>query len=185
MRAVSSARSIWSNKFSEWATTSSSRACREYGRERDILSLLFRTFRPGVRTHKGGFLGQQGVLLSLPWREEALSNQFWLFAAQGARLQPLLPTATRGVPRGAARRVISGMVQVLQSGWRWRATPPVYGPSKPRYNRFVRWARKGVWAGVFTRRAGAGGPPPALLLDATPVKASRAAAGGKGGRPSR
>ena len=53
-----------------------------------------------------------------------MSNQFWLSAAQFARLQPLLPTDTRGVP------------------------------------------------------------PPALLLDATHVKAHRSAAGGKGGRRS-
>ena len=140
---------------------------------------------PRVRTHKGGFLGQQGVLLSLPWREEAMSNQFWLSAAQFARLQPLLPTATRGVPRVDDRRVISGIVHVLQSGCRWRATPPVYGPSKTLYNRFVRWARKGVWERVFTALAPAGGPPETLMLDATYVKAHRSAGGGKGGRSSR
>ena len=124
-------------------------------------------------------------MLSLPWREEALSNQFWLSAAQFTRLQPLLPTDTRGVPRVDDRRVLSGIVHVLQSGCRWRAAPPVYGPSKTLYNRFVRWARKGVWEPVFTELAAAGGPPGTLMLDATHVKAHRSAAGGKGGRRSR
>ena len=57
-----------------------------------------------------------------------MSNQFWLSAAQFARLQPLLPTDTRGVPRVDDRRVISGIVHVLQSGCRWRDAPRVHGP---------------------------------------------------------
>ena len=138
-----------------------------------------------VRTYKRGFLGQGVRMLSPPWREEALSNHFWLSEAQFTRLQPLLPPDTRGVPRVDDRRVIAGIVQVWQSGWRWRAAPPVYGPSKTLYNRFVRWARKGGWAPVCTELAAAGGPPGTLMLDATHVKAHRAAAGGKGGRPSR
>ncbi len=108
-----------------------------------------------VRTYKRGFLGQGVRMLSPPGREEARSNHFWLSVAQFARLQPLLPTDTRGVPRVADRRVLSGIVQVWQSGWRWRAAPRVYGPAKTLYNRFVRWARKGVWAPVCTELAAA------------------------------
>ena len=59
-----------------------------------------------------------------------MSNQFWLSEAQFARLQPLLPTDTRGVPRVDDRRVISGIIHVLQGGWRWRDAPRVYGPPK-------------------------------------------------------
>ena len=114
-----------------------------------------------------------------------MADQFWLSEAQFARLWPLLPTDTRGMPRVDDRRVISGIVQVLQSGCRWRDAPPGYGPSKTLYNRFVRWARKGVWERVFTELAEAGGPPGTLMLDATHVKAHRSAAGGKGGRSSR
>jgi transposase len=85
------------------------------------------------------------------------------------------------------RRVISGIVHVLRSGCRWRDAPAAYGPHKTLYNRFVRWAAKGVWEDVFRQLAEAGGPPAALMLDATHVKVQRAAAGGKGGprrRPS-
>ena len=114
-----------------------------------------------------------------------MATHFWLSAAQFTRLQPLLPTDTRGVPRVDDRRVISGIVHVLQSGCRWRDAPAVYGPPKTLYNRFVRWARKGVWDHVFAELAAAGGPPIALLLDSTPVKAHRSAAGGKGGRSGR
>lgn len=114
-------------------------------------------------------------------------QEFWLTEAQFERLAPLLPKDTRGVARVDDRRVISGIVHVLQSGCRWRDAPALYGPRKTLYNRFVRWARKGVWLDVFTALAQAGGPPEALLLDSTHVKAHRCAAGGKGGptlRPS-
>ena len=114
-----------------------------------------------------------------------MADQFWLSEAQFARLRPLLPTDTRGVPRVDDRRVISGIVHVLQSGCRWRDVPAGYGPSKTLYNRFGRWARKGVWARVFAELAEAGGPPGTLMLDTTHVKAHRSAAGGKGGRSSR
>ncbi len=114
-----------------------------------------------------------------------MHNYFWLSDRQFARLQPLLPHKVRGVPRVDDRRVISGIIHVLQSGCRWRDAPPAYGPFKTLYNRFVRWARQGVWDRVFAELAAAGGPPLALLLDSTPVKVHRSAAGGKGGRTSR
>ena len=60
-----------------------------------------------------------------------------------------MPSDTRGVPRVDDRRVISGIVHVLRSGCRWADVPPVYGPRKTLYNRFVRWAAKGVWMDVF------------------------------------
>lgn len=106
---------------------------------------------------------------------------FWLSEAQFARLAPFLPTDTRGVPRVDDRRVISGIIHVLRSGCRWKDAPACYGPRKTLYNRFVRWAAKGVWEDLFLALAEAGGPPSALMIDATHVKAHRSAAGGKGG----
>ncbi len=114
-----------------------------------------------------------------------MSESFWLSDEQFGRLAPLLPTDTRGVPRVDDRRVISGIIHVLQSGCRWKDAPAEYGPHKMLYNRFVRWARKGVWQGVFVRLADSGGPPSAVMLDSTHVKAHRSAAGGKGGPRSR
>ena len=51
---------------------------------------------------------------------------FWLTAEQFSRLEPLLPTDTRGMPRVDDRRVISGIIQVLKSGGRWADAPDVY-----------------------------------------------------------
>ena len=75
--------------------------------------------------------------------------EFWLSEEQFARLAPLLPTDTRGVARVDDRRVISGIVHVLMSGGRWSDAPACYGPRKTLYNRWVRWARKGVWQRAF------------------------------------
>ena len=110
-----------------------------------------------------------------------MASEFWLSDEQWSRLKPLLPNKPRGVPRVDDRRVISGIVHVLQSGCRWKDAPAVYGPPKTLYNRNVRWAAKGVWRSVFEALAAAGGPPTEVLIDSTPVKAHRSAAGGKGG----
>ena len=110
-----------------------------------------------------------------------MADGFWLSDEQWLRLKPLLPNKPRGVPRVDDRRVISGIVHVLQSGCRWKDAPAFYGPSKTLYNRCVRWAAKGVWRDVFEALAAAGGPPSEVLIDSTHVKAHRSAAGGKGG----
>ena len=100
-------------------------------------------------------------------------------------LAPHLPTDTRGKPRTDDRRVISGIVHVLKSGSRWVDAPPVYGPRKTLYNRFVRWAAKGIWMDIFHALASAGGPPAEVLIDSSAVKAHRCASGGKGGSTRR
>jgi transposase len=111
---------------------------------------------------------------------------FWLTDDQFARLEPLLPTDTRGKPRVDDRRVISGIVHVLKSGGRWIDAPAVYGPRKTLYNRFVRRAAKGpVWTDIFHALAAADGPPAQVLIDSSAVKAHRCASGGKGGSVTR
>ena len=106
-------------------------------------------------------------------------DYFWLTDAQFARIRPHLPTDTRGKPRVDDRRVISGIVHVLKSGGGWVDAPDVYGPRKTLYNRYVRWAAKGVWSNLFRALASTGGAPE--LIDSSAVKAHRSAAGGKGG----
>ena len=102
-----------------------------------------------VWTHKGVGTGEVGVIHG--FREEASINRdrFWLTEEQFSKIEPHLPTDTRGKPRVDDRRVISGIVHVLKSGGRWIDAPDVYGPHKTLYNRFVRWAAKGVWVDIF------------------------------------
>ncbi len=112
-------------------------------------------------------------------------DQFWLTDAQFSKIAPYLPTNTRGKERVDDRRVISGIVHVLKSGGRWVDAPPDYGPKKTLYNRYGRWAAKGVWVKLFQALAQADGPPAQGLIDSSAVKAHRSAAGGKGGRKIR
>jgi hypothetical protein len=50
------------------------------------------------------------------------------------------------------------------SEWgRWSDSPPVYGPKKTIYNRFVRWAKRGIQEGNFSALAGVDGFPDRVL----------------------
>jgi transposase len=118
-------------------------------------------------------------------KEEPMNrDQFWPTGAQFSKIEPHLPTDTRGKARVDDRRVISGIVHVLKSG----------GPSMRRPNTdqgrrstivLSDWAGKGVWIDLFHALAQAGGPPTQVLIDSSAVIAHRSAAGGKGGRQIR
>lgn len=109
------------------------------------------------------------------------SNLFWLSDAQWQTIHPLLPTDVRGKDRADDRRVISGILHVLKSGCRWCDCPPEYGPPTTIYNRFVRWARRGVWEKLFREVANRGRSDQTQMIDSTHIKAHRSASGGKGG----
>ena len=107
---------------------------------------------------------------------------FWLSDAQWARIEPHLPTGLTGPERADDRRVISGIVHMLQCGARWRDCPPEYGPYTTIYNRFNRWSKRDRWQAIFSVLASDTTEPVKLALDSTSIKAHRSAAGGKGGR---
>ena len=113
------------------------------------------------------------------------ADQFWLSDEQFAKIEQHLPGDTRGRERVDDRRVISGIIHVLKSGGRWIDAPPDHGPRKTLYNRFVRWADKGIRVRLFETLAQSGGPALQLMIDSSAVKAHRSAAGGKGGRKIR
>lgn len=52
------------------------------------------------------------------WDKGTIYLSFPPSLEQRARLKPLLPSKMRGVPRADDRRVVSGIVDVLQSGCR-------------------------------------------------------------------
>lgn len=109
------------------------------------------------------------------------SNLFWLNDRQWARIEPHLPTNLTGPAREDDRRIISGVVHMLQSGGRWRDCPREYGPYTTIYNRFNRWAKRERWFVIFDALAKAGKDCVTLALDSTTIKAHRSASGGKGG----
>ena len=108
-------------------------------------------------------------------------NLFWLSDEQWTKIEPFLPTDIRGKDRVDDRRVISGILHVLKSGCRWCDCPPEYGPPTTIYNRFVRWAKRGVWERLFQELASSGRSTQTQMIDSTHVKAHRSASGGKGG----
>ena len=110
-----------------------------------------------------------------------MSDFFWFSDAQWERIAPLLPTDVRGKARVDDRRVLSGIVHALRCGGRWADCADVYGPKKTLYNRFVRWAGRGVWDGIFSALAGADGVPDRPFIDSSCIKVHRCAGGGKGG----
>ena len=55
----------------------------------------------------------------------------------------------RGPRRVDDRRVISGIIHVLQSGMRRRDCPEESGPPTTIYNRWHRWSQQGLWQRMF------------------------------------
>jgi transposase len=108
-------------------------------------------------------------------------NLFWLSDEQWRQIAPHLPTDVRGKDRVDDRRVISGILHVLKSGCRWCDCPPEYGPPTTIYNRFVRWAERGVWERLFRELAERGRSTDVQMIDSTHIKAHRSASGAKRG----
>ena len=114
-----------------------------------------------------------------------MAHEYWLSDRAWAAIEPLMPTNQPGARRVDDRRVISGIIHVLQSGCRWKDCPSVYGPSTTIYNRFNRWSRKKLWQKIFATLVATAELPDELSIDTTSIKAHRSAAGGKGGRTFR
>ncbi|MGH6806706.1 MAG: IS5 family transposase, partial [Ensifer adhaerens] len=107
--------------------------------------------------------------------------EFWLSDQQWSVIEPLLPKNRPGARRVDDRRVISGIVHVLRVGCRWQDCPAIYGPPTTIYNRFHRWAGRGLWQKLFSALVAAD-PCDMQMIDSTTAKVHRSAAGGKGGR---
>ena len=95
-------------------------------------------------------------------------------------IEPLLPNKSRGVARVDDRRVINGIFYVLRTGSPWRDLPERYGPYTTIYNRYNRWAKAGVWLGIFETLA-AQSPQSMQMIDSSIIRAHQHAAGGKKG----
>lgn len=106
--------------------------------------------------------------------------QFDLTDEEWAELEPLMP-AKRKSARVDDRRVVNAIHHVLRTGIPWRDPPEVYGPYTTVYNRFNRWAGRGVWKRVFERLARKSRDD-LHMIDSTVVKAQTSAFGAKGGR---
>jgi len=103
-----------------------------------------------------------------------LSDEEWRL------VEPLLPKPGKGKHRVDDRRVANGIFYVLRTGAPWRDLPERYGPYTTVYNRFNRWAKRGIWLKVFEELAQRS-PQSLQLIDSSIVRAHQHAAGGKRG----
>ena len=120
-------------------------------------------------------------------RRYELTDEQWVI------LKSLLPS--NGSPGGQweeHRPIVNGMFWILHSGAAWRDLPERYGPWQTVYDRFNRWQKDGTLDRVLEAlqmRLDEEGYIEWDLwcIDATHVRASRAAAGGgkKGVRTNR
>jgi transposase len=110
--------------------------------------------------------------------------RFDLTDAEWEIIAPLLPKAQDrpqgGRPTQDDRRVLNGIFFVLRTGTPWRDLPERYGPYTTVYNRFNRWAKRGVWLRIFETLA-AKSPQSLQLIDSSIIRAHQHAAGGKKG----
>ena len=78
-----------------------------------------------------------------------MAQLFGLRQEQVDRIRPLFPKE-RGVKRVDDRKVLSGIISVIQKGLRWVDAPAAYDPHKPLCNRCRRWSDKGVFDLIFS-----------------------------------
>jgi transposase len=123
-----------------------------------------------------GYVWQRRLRMTKP----VSRNLFWVDDLQWSVLQKHLPKNQKGAKRKDDRRIISGIIHVLQSGCRWQDCPKEYGPSTTVYNRFHRWAQKNRWQAIFNDLTSIVGTHYENSIDSTVIKAHRSASGKKG-----
>ena len=106
--------------------------------------------------------------------------RFDLTDEEWAIIAPLLPAPGRGPKRKDDRMVLDGIFYILRTGAPWRDLPERYGPRTTIYNRYNRWGERGVWYAIFEALA-LECEEALVFVDASIVKAHRAAAGSKKG----
>jgi len=111
---------------------------------------------------------------------EVLMARFDLTDEEWAIIERLLPPQGRGPKRKDDRQVLNGIFYILRTGAPWRDLPERYGPRTTVYNRYTRWGERGVWRDIFEALAQES-EDALIFIDASIVKAHRAAAGSKKG----
>jgi transposase len=75
----------------------------------------------------------------------SLSDEQW------SRVRTLLEacTARRGRPQASARRVLEGILWVLDNNEKWHHLPATFPPQQTCYNKWLAWRKSGVFDTVL------------------------------------
>ena len=120
-----------------------------------------------------------------------MPHRYDLTDEQWQIIEPFFPDrfhhGKAGHPFNDHRPLVNGVLWHLHTGAPWPDTPERYGPWKTVYDRFDRWRKDGTWARIVNAlllRMGDRGliSRDLWLVDATVIRASRAAAGAGGKR---
>jgi transposase len=117
------------------------------------------------------------------------SPTYQLSDEQYEQIKDLLPgNGKRGGQWKDHRLMIDGILYALADGGRWRNLPDRYGPWQSVYDRFRRWARRGLWDKILrhlqARRMADGALDWGLFaIDGTVVRAHQSAAGASKKKP--
>jgi putative transposase len=109
-----------------------------------------------------------------------------LTGAQWRRIEQLVPgkDGDKGRHGEDNRLFVDAVLWIARSGAPWRDLPEEFGNWNSVFQRFRRWAKKGVWQRVFN--ALIENPDfEYLIIDSTIVRAHQHAAGAKGGAKMR
>jgi len=107
-------------------------------------------------------------------REMELTDKQW------DKVKDALPGKSSDPGRTAQdnRLFVEAVYWVGRNGGRWRALPPEYGKWYSVHQRFIRWARKGIWQMIFNTLA-VNADTEWLMIDSTIIRAHQCAAGAK------
>ena len=106
--------------------------------------------------------------------------------AQWRRIERLVPgkKGDKGRPGEDNRLFVDAVLWLARAGAPWRDLPKEFGHWNSVFQRFRRWAKKGVWERIFN--ALVENPDfEYLIIDSTIVRAHQHAAGAKGGAKMR
>ena len=106
--------------------------------------------------------------------------------AQWLRIEHLVPgkKGDRGRHGEDNRLFVDAVLWIARAGASWRDLPPAFGNWNSVFQRFRRWAKKGVWERIFNALVES--PDfEYLIIDSTIVRAHQHAAGAKGGAKMR
>jgi transposase len=106
--------------------------------------------------------------------------------AQWLRIEHLVPgkEGDRGRHGEDNRLFVDAVLWIARAGAPWRDLPPAFGNWNSVFQRFRRWAKKGVWERIFNTLVES--PDfEYLIIDSTIVRAHQHAAGAKRGAKMR